>query len=42
VVTIRPSIIESTLLREPFPGWIQGNRCSYISRVVPKLGLLLT
>ncbi|WVZ54079.1 hypothetical protein U9M48_004943 [Paspalum notatum var. saurae] len=25
VVTIRPSIIESTL-RDPFPGWIQGNR----------------
>ncbi|KAJ1254742.1 hypothetical protein BS78_K331300 [Paspalum vaginatum] len=25
VVTIRPSIIEGTL-RDPFPGWIQGNR----------------
>ena len=25
VVTIRPSIVESTL-KDPFPGWIQGNR----------------
>ena len=26
VVTIRPSVIESTW-RDPFPGWMEGNRC---------------
>lgn len=26
VVIIRPSVIESTY-KEPFPGWMEGNRC---------------
>lgn len=26
VVIIRPSVIESTC-KEPFPGWMEGNRC---------------
>jgi len=29
VVTIRPSVIESTW-RDPFPGWMEGNRYQYI------------
>lgn len=29
VVIIRPSVIESAY-REPFPGWIEGNRYFYI------------
>jgi len=29
VVIIRPSVIESTI-KEPFPGWMEGNRCFII------------
>lgn len=29
IVTMRPSVIESTC-REPFPGWMEGNRYSFI------------
>lgn len=33
VVIVRPSFIESTL-KEPLPGWIQGNRCEdFISTI---------
>lgn len=31
VVIIRPSVIESTF-KEPFPGWMEGNR--FLSRVI--------
>lgn len=32
VVIIRPSVIESTY-REPFPGWMEGNRCDICQRM---------
>jgi fatty acyl-CoA reductase len=39
VVTMRPSIIESTL-KDPFPGWIQGNRL--VSKIVINLMQVFT
>ena len=30
IVIIRPTIIESTY-KDPFPGWIQGNRCPFLT-----------
>ena len=30
IVIIRPTIIESTY-KDPFPGWIQGNRCPLLT-----------
>ena len=30
IVITRPTVIESTY-KDPFPGWIQGNRCSFLT-----------
>jgi len=38
VVTIRPSVIESTW-RDPFPGWMEGNRYLKLISVIRYSGM---